>query len=325
MISTPVPALLACVTALLAAGCGTRNVEPAPRDVREPSAEVSASPARAKVAELVELKITVEHPEDLKARLPAIGATLEDLEVVNPGNVTTRHLEPGIDLTERVVTVRGFRPGAYSVGPFDILLVPEGGTVKTISSAKTQIEIYTVVKGATRLADLRPSKGPFDLPPAPASWMAFVIVAVLAVVGGIGAALYLRWSARAAELCEREAARRPADEVALEELRLIRDSKILEEGQVSEFTDKVSDVLRRYLEARYELPAPDRTTEEFLDVIAREPILDRDRKKFLADYLAQCDLVKFAAHDPGRKDLERLYESSVTFVHETAEAQTGSA
>ncbi len=55
-----------------------------------------------------------------------------------------------------------------------------------------------------------------------------------------------------------------------------------------------------------------------MDEMARAPVLESTRKRFLADYLAQCDLVKFAAREPGRRELDELYDSSVRFVEETA-------
>ena len=115
----------------------------------------------------------------------------------------------------------------------------------------------------------------------------------------------------------------PAHVEALRELEAIRGLGLLEEGRLAEFTDRVSDVLRRYVEARFDLPAPERTTEEFLDEIARAPVLDRERKRFLAEYLAQCDLVKFAAREPGRRELDGIYDSSVEFVEETAAGGKG--
>jgi hypothetical protein len=307
-----------------ALGCGSAAPRPETR-VFVPKAELSLSSARVKIAEPVVLRIAVEHPALTQAKLPPVGSELAGLEVVEVHPVRARSLEPGVALTERQITLRGFRPGAYTVGPMDILVVPAQGAVRTLVAPKASVEIYSVVTGASALADLRPLRGPFELPPQSASWRWFLLTVVAAVACAFAAACALRARSRRGARRQAEAQRPPAHEVALSELRKIRESGILEDGRVSEYTDLVSDVLRRYLEARYALPAPGRTTEEFLDVMAREPVLDRERKKFLAEYLAQCDLVKFAAQEPGRRELEGLFDSSVTFVRETADGPGASA
>jgi hypothetical protein len=308
---------LVAIASCAVLSCGVEEV-PRGAPPREPKADAFVSSPRVKVAQPVELKISVEHPSDTKAKFPPIGAEEGGLEVVEAEKVRTRRFEPGVSLTERTLTLRGFRTGPYTLGPFEILLVPTEGAVRTLTTPKAQVEIYSVLSTRSTLDDLRPSKGPFALPPTPARWglTAGVVLAALAVVALV--VFLLVRSATKAEKTTLAAATRPADEVALEELRKIRESGILEDGHVAQYTDEVSDVLRRYLEDRFDLPAPERTTEEFLDVIAREPILDRDRKKFLADYLAQCDLVKFAAQDPGRRELDELFAASVRFVKETA-------
>ena len=56
----------------------------------------------------------------------------------------------------------------------------------------------------------------------------------------------------------------------------------------------VANVLRRYLHARYQLSAPEQTTEEFRTVLASQNVLAEEQKKSVLEVLGQADLVKFA-------------------------------
>ena len=56
----------------------------------------------------------------------------------------------------------------------------------------------------------------------------------------------------------------PAHEQAYRELERLLARELIEKGQVKEFYAGVSGVLRRYIENRFGLKAPERTTEEFL-------------------------------------------------------------
>ena len=84
------------------------------------------------------------------------------------------------------------------------------------------------------------------------------------------------------------------------------------------FCSLVSDVLRTYVEERFELRAPERTTEEFMDELHSSHKLHVEHKTLLEDFLSRCDLVKFARFEPTIPELEGLLDSAVRFIDETA-------
>ena len=88
-------------------------------------------------------------------------------------------------------------------------------------------------------------------------------------------------------------------------------------AQPKPFCVAVSDAIRLYLEERFNLRAPDRTTEEFLDELQMSALLSFEQKRTLGEFLSQCDLVKFARHEPGENELRALYEAAVRLVEET--------
>ena len=79
----------------------------------------------------------------------------------------------------------------------------------------------------------------------------------------------------------------------------------------------VSDAARLYLEERFGLRAPERTTEEFLLDLSRSGALTPDQKESLKDFLSACDMVKFARYEPQRPELEALYNSALRLIAET--------
>jgi len=352
------PLAFAAGAMLVLAGCGEDTPVAGTREAR---ADLSLSAARAKVGEPVDVLLFVEHAEGTEALFPpaeslvadtdaasgegsddmsddtAAGLSSGGLEIVRAGPVRSRELEAGWLVTERKITVRGFRTGGYSLGPLEVRLVPKAAPdepaaspshdappvpdARTLKTPVARLEVYSMLSDESTLADLRGEAGPFEIEPEPARWGWVVALVLVGAAGIAGAGFGLKGLARRREELRLHPPLPPPHETALAELARIRDSGILEEGRTAEYTDRVSDVLRLYLEERFAIPAPDRTTEEFLDEVARAPVLDRERKRFLADYLAQCDLVKFAAAEPGRRELDELFSSSVRFVEETAGAR----
>jgi hypothetical protein len=79
----------------------------------------------------------------------------------------------------------------------------------------------------------------------------------------------------------------------------------------------VSDAVRLYLEERFGLRAPERTTEEFLGDLSRSVALTDPQKASLQEFLTACDMVKFAKYEPRRQELESLYNSALRLIEET--------
>jgi len=79
----------------------------------------------------------------------------------------------------------------------------------------------------------------------------------------------------------------------------------------------VSDTVRFYLEERFDFRAPERTTEEFLRELSATDLLTVEQKESLGNFLASCDLVKFAKYEPREPELRELHHLAVKLVEET--------
>jgi len=80
----------------------------------------------------------------------------------------------------------------------------------------------------------------------------------------------------------------------------------------------VANALRTYLEERFQLHAPERTTEEFLQELPACPALNSSQTGLLADFLNHSDLIKFARHEPAEPVLRGLWQTAHRLVVETS-------
>jgi hypothetical protein len=105
---------------------------------------------------------------------------------------------------------------------------------------------------------------------------------------------------------------------ALERLEGIR--RLMHPSMAREFGIAASEVIRSYIEQRFEVSATQRTTEEFLQALLQSSneALARHRS-LLAQFLHQCDFVKFAGASLAVTDMEALFQSARGFVQETGE------
>jgi hypothetical protein len=89
---------------------------------------------------------------------------------------------------------------------------------------------------------------------------------------------------------------------------------MLASGEDKAFAIAVSDAVRHYLENAYNMPAPERTTEEFLQEAARHAWLQGELTVRLRRFLEFCDLTKFAGQQCGATEREQLLGAASEFV-----------
>jgi hypothetical protein len=110
---------------------------------------------------------------------------------------------------------------------------------------------------------------------------------------------------------------RPAWEIALEGLSILAQSKLLAEGRFKEYYSVLSDIVRTYIEIRFEIRAPEMTTEEFLILSRSSEKLNEGQKKFLSELLQASDMVKFAKHIPLVEQASENLRLARLFIQET--------
>jgi Domain of unknown function (DUF4381) len=106
-------------------------------------------------------------------------------------------------------------------------------------------------------------------------------------------------------------------EIALQRLEEI--AALMSPARAREFSIAVSDIIRLYIEQRFNVTATRRTTEEFLrDLLDSSDAALARHQGLLGEFLHQCDFVKFAALSLTQQNMESLRQSARAFVLATA-------
>jgi hypothetical protein len=109
----------------------------------------------------------------------------------------------------------------------------------------------------------------------------------------------------------------PAHEIALQALKNLLAKGWIEARNIEPFYVELSGIVRRYIEDRFNLKAPERTTEEFIREAANSRVLSSPHQLLTRDFLEQCDLVKFARHEPESGDMKNAAASAERLITET--------
>jgi len=109
---------------------------------------------------------------------------------------------------------------------------------------------------------------------------------------------------------------RPPHEIALEALDRLRDQRLFQAGRLKEYYTALTEILRRYVEGRFFIPALESTSFQLLRDI--EPkVDDANLRLMLENLLADADLAKFAKNQPDETTCQRDLEKGYIFVQKT--------
>ncbi|MCK5272958.1 MAG: hypothetical protein KAJ52_10275 [Sedimentisphaerales bacterium] len=112
-----------------------------------------------------------------------------------------------------------------------------------------------------------------------------------------------------------------AHEIAYERLQKLAGDNLIEAGKIREFYERISHILRSYIEHRFDLKAPERTTEEFLIEAQAAGLLTSDQKTMLRGFLEHCDMVKFARYGPTKTEIQKTFDLTKEFIEATRIAE----
>ncbi len=187
------------------------------------------------------------------------------------------------------------------------ILTERFGDVERMKSIQAAI-IPALAASVAETNDIRAIKPPVEVPNEWA-WLWWVAGAVILIALAVAALYWWHWRRSRPVSALMVPPHVRARQRLQQAWALISDARL--------FCIAVSDALRVYLEERFNLQAPERTTEEFLAELQSTGVLSPEQKQSLGEFLQHCDLVKFARHEPPESDLRQLHDAALRLVDET--------
>jgi hypothetical protein len=213
--------------------------------------------------------------------------------------------------TSRVYRITVFRTGAFEIPSFRS---DAGG------EASVPIPVAVLSVGVDSSGEIRDVKPPIGLGRDP---LVYVLPALLLLLAAAAAffALRLRKRGKLPAPVLRPIDLRPAHAIAVESIDRLESEYASSDGVPRAFYFKLSSIVREYLDRRFALPAPERTTREILREIRKENV-EPETTGLLRGLLLRCDLVKFRGNEPPRAEAESALRETRALVEKTREKGT---
>lgn len=315
---------LVLVAALLfCAGCG----QDSGRGTSEPEFEIDKVYERGPVtvhvrlekttmtiAETVLLQFEATARPDYEVEMPKVNEALQNFGLVSWDNLGRR-----LDSDNNVVTtyqyeLEPFLSGNYDLPAFTFTFndVNEPDTKHELSSEPVAVEVTSLLGEDRDKLVLEDIEDVVPMPKQTSRWLlwAWLGMSIIAVP-------LAWWLLRRKRVQTLVRVFKPAHEIAYARLRALVSEDLVAAGRIKEFYERISGILRHYIEDRFDLRAPERTTEEFLGELQRTDVLAPSDKDVLGEFLMHCDLVKFAKHDPTTEQIQRTFDLVKDFIERT--------
>lgn len=294
---------------------GARDTYEIDRDFRRGpvSFRVALDREEITIAERVTMLLEARAEAGYIVEMPRFGEKLDEFGIVDYTTPPPGLEGDGSVVTRRTYELEPFLSGDYRIPPMEITFRQEGDTLlHRLESDTIVVHVRSILpedQAELEIMDIAP---PIDYP---ADYRLALIIAGSVIVAA--AAVFVLWRRRRSAV--REIPKMPAHEVAYLRLERLLAMNLIEEKRYREFTERVSDILRHYIEDRFGLRAPERTTEEFLIEAGAGLPVDNHQKEIIRSFLVHCDLVKFAALEPTADDVKRTFETCRDFIDATRE------
>ena len=280
-------------------------------DTAPVTAKVTLSKDKITIGDKVKFKLLAEGKGDVKIAPVDLSPYLSTFEIKEHAQKGP-YKSWGKTRLEYDLVLTTFTTGNYEIPEIKVKYTDKDGIEKEAVTTKLILVVEAVKAGPNDKDDIRDVKPPLTLPHSFWFWFFTVILPLLAVAGFF-LYRYLR-SKKLNNIMEKAEPARPPHEVAYERLSKLIALKLVEEGRVKEHYYLLSEIIRSFLEARYEIPIVERTTSEAYFEMTSSGKLKRKEVTLIKDFLEECDLVKFAKMLPEVAKTESDYETGVAIV-----------
>jgi hypothetical protein len=278
--------------------------------------KVQKNQPELRLSSLLQVLLSVEGAEPLEVetvkKLTASDGWALDAKIIPP---VTRLVAKGRMSWEQTFQLEPQKQGELVLQLEPLRYRENPGAWKTVTWEPIKIKVTTMIERPDRpdVNQARDITGLEEVPADAGRWNWLLWLGGAIVLLGLSLAgwqMGRRWAQQRLVLTP--------EQWALAEVQRLTRLNLSGETEVERFHTQLSDIIRRYLEKRFQLPASRQTTVEFLETMRQAPQLTPQQQELLRDFLERCDLAKFARAMPSEEDCQGTALMARGFIEQTA-------
>ena len=280
---------------------------------------ITADPPRVELDRDILLTIKITAPSEIDVSLPSLDDRLQGF-ILNGTFETEPSSCDGKTTRQCNARLTPILASEYRLAPMAILYTDRSRSPAELEWFATRAIVFEAVPPVEGKAgkDIEAVLTPVWIYPAFKTVSLYSIL-VIFVIG----AVILAWRLLRRIQHSMKVRRMSPRERALDELSALLTKDLIAKNLVKEFYMELTMIVRRYIERRHLIRAPEQTTEEFLATVVDDPRFSKDVVEKLKAFLEAADLVKFAAHRPPAEAVNKAIGTAREYI-ETEVGDQGS-
>ena len=266
------------------------------------------------IGDQINLDLTVELLDESTVAWPVFKDTITgQLEIIEASIPDTVKKETGETVIHQRLVITSFDTGFIVLPPINFVV--NNDSLEQLATEPILIFVSDIP--VEMEADIKEIKEPYDVPfnwKKWAKWGLLGLLVIALIVAGI--LLWKKYRKVPEEPLARPKPKRPAHEIALEKLEELRHKKLWQNNQTKQFYIELSDIIREYIEFRFDVLALEMTTDETISDLKLSG-MDDAKTQPLKKMLQMADLAKFAKYTPISNENEQCFDIARAFVNAT--------
>ncbi len=267
------------------------------------------------IGDQVRLNVTIQHPKGITFQYPLIKDSLVSKVAVLESKIDTLRKSDSGMIVKQSFLLTSFDSGLYDLPGIRYPFTFQGRN-DTLTTNPLQLMVNTLpVDTTSRIFDV---KNILSVPITFKEMLPYILYGLLAaLIIAVIVFVVLKWKRKEPLFVEKKF-QEPPYVTAIRNLDALKEQKLWQQGKVKEFYSALTDILRFYLEGRYEIPAMESTTDEIIiDLKKHSGIIEVELFDKLKALLQSADLVKFAKAIPQPNENENSFSTAYDFVLKT--------
>ncbi|MGE5431082.1 MAG: hypothetical protein ACM3QX_08410 [Syntrophomonadaceae bacterium] len=263
------------------------------------------------VGDYINYSISVNSAKDVKVFPPAIKDSLKGAELIETLKPLSEEKDGSLVTTFKFI-ISKYDSGEVRIPPLNVFYSQGGSEKKSALSNEVSFVVRTLkVQGE----DIKDIKDPVKIPLDWKMILLLSLIALLVIAGIVYLYLYYRKKKRRKEGIITVVKKEPHEE-ALYALDELEGKKLWQAGQIKEYHTEITEIIRRYFEERFHVPALEITTNELLYNLSKAKETENIRM-ITSGFLNNADLVKFAKYVPMGSINEEMMAQARRIVKDT--------
>ena len=284
---------------------------------------------RILIGDQIGFTVNIDQPSGISLALPVLKDTLTGkIEILaGPRSDTIELGSERIRIVEKYL-VTSFDSGFHRVDPVYAEISGADG-IKRFFSDYSVLEVSRARITPPDSAEIFDIAGPYRAPLTAGEVLPWALLGLIVIALVWLIIKLIRRLKKEKKEVTKPVVAEPAHVIAFRELSLLRDEQLWQKGETKKFYIRLTEIVRQYLENRYNVNSLEMTTSETLDALVKTGFRKNESYSRLRSVLNQADLVKFAKYRPDPVENDTVFNESWEFVEATRlmaeEARTDSS